>query len=100
MYDIWSLGVILYIMVRELYGVLAWLVILYSVIYTRVLTVLPILIELSSHDNSMYPLYLLKCEFTQSYYKQATTPSMNSEHHWQCMAREHPFEGNYGASTN
>jgi len=31
---------------------------------------------------------------------QATTPSMNSGHHWQCMAREHPFEGNYGASTN
>jgi len=31
---------------------------------------------------------------------QATTPSTNSGHHWQCMAREHPFEGNYGASTN
>jgi len=31
---------------------------------------------------------------------QATTPSMNSGHNWQCMAREHPFEGNYGASTN
>ena len=31
---------------------------------------------------------------------QATTPPTNSEHHWQCMAREHPFEGNYGASTN
>jgi len=25
-------------------------------------------------------------------------PSTNSGHHWQCMAREHPFEGNYGAS--
>jgi len=25
---------------------------------------------------------------------------MNSGHHWQCTAREHPFEGNYGASTN
>jgi len=24
---------------------------------------------------------------------------LNSGHHWQCMAREHPFEGNYGAST-
>ena len=31
---------------------------------------------------------------------QATTPSTNSGHHWQCMAREHPFQGNYGASTN
>ena len=29
---------------------------------------------------------------------QATTPSTNSGHHWQCMAGEHPFEGNYGAS--
>ena len=31
---------------------------------------------------------------------QATTPSMNSGHHWRCMAKEHPFKGNYGASTN
>jgi len=31
---------------------------------------------------------------------QATTPSTNSGHPWQCMAREHPSEGNYGASTN
>ena len=31
---------------------------------------------------------------------QAKTPSTNSRHDWQCMAREHPFEGNYGASTN
>ena len=29
-----------------------------------------------------------------------TTPSTNSGHHWQCMAREHPFKGNCGASTN
>jgi len=29
---------------------------------------------------------------------QVTTPSTSSGHHWQCMAREHPFEGNYGAS--
>jgi len=31
---------------------------------------------------------------------QATTYSMNGGHHWKCMAREHPFEGNYVASTN
>jgi len=31
---------------------------------------------------------------------QATTPSMNGGHHWQCMAKEHPFKGNYMASTN
>jgi len=31
---------------------------------------------------------------------QTTTPSTKSGHHWQCMAREHPFEGNYGDSTN
>jgi len=27
-------------------------------------------------------------------------PPMNSGHHWHYMAKEHPFEGNYGASTN
>jgi len=32
---------------------------------------------------------------------QATTPSTNTGHHWQYMAREHPFEGNHGpAQTN
>jgi len=47
------------------------------------------------HDN--HYLYHQPCQHRLS---QATTPSTNSGHHWQCMAREHPFEGNYGASTN
>jgi len=36
----------------------------------------------------------------QNRLSQATTTSTSSGHHWQCMAREHPFEGNYGTSTN
>ena len=31
---------------------------------------------------------------------QATNSSTNGGRHWKCMAREHPFEGNYAASTN
>jgi len=41
---------------------------------------------------------LLSYQACQDRLSQATTPSTNSGHHWQCMAREHPFEGNYGAS--
>jgi len=33
--------------------------------------------------------------------KSSDAPNFSSQHqNWQCMARKHPFEGNYGVSTN
>jgi len=55
------------------------------------------------------PPFLYYCDFylfsvsdqpCQHRLLQAINPSTNSGHHCQCMAREHLFEGNYGASTN
>jgi len=39
--------------------------------------------------------YFWSCQHRLS---QANIPSTNSGRHWQCMAREYPFEGSYGAS--
>ena len=46
--------------------------------------------DITANNNNHQP-----CQHCLS---QATTPSTNSGHHWQRMAWEHPFEGNYGAS--
>jgi len=48
-------------------------------------------------ENAASPFPHQPCQHRLS---QGTTPSTNSGHHWQCMARKHPFEGSYRASTN
>ena len=51
-------------------------------------------------DNLVIIVLLLSLWLCHHRLSQATTPSRNSGHHWRCMTREYPFEGNYGASTN
>jgi len=46
----------------------------------------------------LYQIIIVIRQPCQHRLSQATTHATNSGHHWQCMAREHPFEENYGAS--
>ena len=56
-----------------------------------------LLMVISGESNFSHYASQPSCQHRLS---QATTPSTNRGHHWHCMAKEHPFEGNYEASTN